>query len=150
MMKTQSSSRKGFTLIEIIATLVLLGITAVFAGMLLTTAVGIFIQNKEGAEDSQKVQVAMNRLIKELTWVEEGTLSIPDSNTVRWVSSHPAPSRETQQTLQRDGAELNLNGSPLMDGLATFNATSDGVSVTLSLSTTRAPGSLQTVTIYPR
>lgn len=50
--------------------------------MLLVTSTGVFFSNKEAAEDSQKIQVAMNRLVKELTFAGAGTVAVTDGRTV--------------------------------------------------------------------
>ena len=81
-MRKFSNSRAGFTLIEMAAVLVLTALALVFAAMLLVTSTEIFLSSRDAAEDSQKIQVAMNRLIKELTWARAGTVATPDGRTV--------------------------------------------------------------------
>jgi prepilin-type N-terminal cleavage/methylation domain-containing protein len=56
----------GFTLIEIIVSLVLLGIMAAIAGMGLVAVSRGYIFTKENAHISQKAQLAVDRLSKEL------------------------------------------------------------------------------------
>lgn len=57
----------GFTLIEIIATLVLVGILAVVAGVGIVTAVKGYMLAKNNAVIAGKAQVAMARITRELT-----------------------------------------------------------------------------------
>jgi prepilin-type N-terminal cleavage/methylation domain-containing protein len=80
-MKTHRQNRAGFTLIEVIAVLALTGIALVFTAMLLVTSTNVFISNKGAAEDSQKIQVAMNRLVKELTFAGAGTVDFSSSRS---------------------------------------------------------------------
>ena len=60
------SDEKAFTLIELIVSLVLVGIIAVVAGLGLAQISQGYIFAKQNAETMQKIQVAMNRIVKEL------------------------------------------------------------------------------------
>jgi len=61
--------QSGFTLIEIIASLVLLGLLGVFFSFGLTTAMKGYVFTRENAETTQKGQIALLRLTKELSVV---------------------------------------------------------------------------------
>lgn len=160
-MRTRPSKKGGFSLIEIIGTLVLMGIAGIFGWMLIATAMQSYIHGREGAKDSQKIQVAMNRLIRDLTWVETDTLAAEDDPpTLTWVSSHPARSDDTQRVswdgepgshlLLNNNVLLNNNDVPLIDGVVSFQVTVAGAYVEISLATSRAPGIIQTTRIFPR
>lgn len=58
--------RNGFTLIEIIATMILVGILAVTGGMFLTETTRGFILTRENSEASQKMDLAIMRIEREL------------------------------------------------------------------------------------
>ncbi|KPJ76747.1 MAG: hypothetical protein AMJ54_10430, partial [Deltaproteobacteria bacterium SG8_13] len=60
------SCEKGFTLIEVVASLVIVGIMAAIAGMGIVTGTRGYLQSKENAHIAQKGQVAMNRIHREL------------------------------------------------------------------------------------
>ena len=60
------SDEKAFTLIEVIVSLILAGIIAVVAGLGLVQVSQGYIFAKQNAETMQKIQVAMNRIVKEL------------------------------------------------------------------------------------
>lgn len=64
-MRKRKANQKGFTLIEVIVTLVLVGITAVLAGMWIVSVVNGYIFTKMNADTTQKAQLAMTRLAKE-------------------------------------------------------------------------------------
>jgi prepilin-type N-terminal cleavage/methylation domain-containing protein len=57
---------KGFTLIEVIVSLVLIGIMAAIAGMGLVRIVEGYVFAKKNAETAQKAQIAIARIAKEL------------------------------------------------------------------------------------
>ena len=63
------SNEKGFTLIEVIASLVLIGILAAVAGMGLVKITEGYVFAKKNAETVQKAQIAMARIVKELSAV---------------------------------------------------------------------------------
>jgi len=66
-MTEMRETRSGFTLIEIIVSLVLLGLLGVFFSFGLTTAMKGYVFTRENAETTQKGQIAMLRLTKELS-----------------------------------------------------------------------------------
>ncbi|MDB4319243.1 prepilin-type N-terminal cleavage/methylation domain-containing protein [bacterium] len=157
-MKIQCRNRAGFTLIELIATLVLSGIVLVFAGMLMETSTNIFINGKEAAEDSQKVQIAMNRLVKELTYAGADTLVISDNGqTIQWISRHPdrlniAGSATWNGTV---GSDLDFitsgfQGSALLDNVSLFTVSSAADAVTITMKTRDSNRIAHTTTFHPR
>jgi prepilin-type N-terminal cleavage/methylation domain-containing protein len=63
------SNVKAFTLIEVIVCLVLVGIMAAIAGMGLVKITEGYIFAKQNAETAQKAQIAIARIVKELSAV---------------------------------------------------------------------------------
>lgn len=66
---------KGYTLIEIIAVLVLLGLLAVFGGQILTTAVRGYVQARSADALVQKAQIALQRMTVEFSYMDPATAS---------------------------------------------------------------------------
>lgn len=62
MMKKEA----GFTLIEVIVSLIIIGIITAFAGMAIVTGVKGYVFTRDNASISQKAQLAMSRLSREL------------------------------------------------------------------------------------
>jgi prepilin-type N-terminal cleavage/methylation domain-containing protein len=60
------SNEKAFTLIEVIVSLVLIGIMAAIAGMGLVKIAEGYVFAKQNAETTQKAQIAIARIVKEL------------------------------------------------------------------------------------
>lgn len=69
-MRKRKSNQKGFTLIEVVVTLVLVGITAALAGMWIVSIVNGYIFTKMNADTVQKAQLAMTRLTMEFTRIK--------------------------------------------------------------------------------
>ncbi len=152
-MKTSRNQRAaGFTLIEMIAVLALTAIILIFAAMLLVTSVQVFITGMNAAEDSQKAQVAMNRLVKELTWARAGTV-VTDGPSVEWTSYHPERIAAGTQIASWDGtpgSDLLLEGRPLLDNVGAFQVSTTVDTVVISFRSARSPGVTHTTRIHPR
>lgn len=156
-MRSHFQSRAGFTLIEIVAVLILTAIVLVFAAMLLVTSTGVFISNKNAAEDSQKIQVAMNRLVKELTYAGAGTVMITDGQKIEWTSRHP-DQFDVPVMAELDGTNLTLGEVALLDNVSAFTvssaadpATTHTVDlITITLRSSRSAGVIHTTIVHPR
>ncbi len=75
-----ANCQRGFTLIEIVVTLLLVGIIAAMGGMGIVQAVRGYVSVKQNTEITQQVQTAMTRINREITEM----ISIPSaaSNTL--------------------------------------------------------------------
>lgn len=87
--KIRITNEKGFTLIEVIVSLVLVGIMAAIAGMGLVKIAEGYVFAKQNAEATQKAQVAMARIVKELSSATmiNSTTTAPSVNYTRATSS---------------------------------------------------------------
>jgi prepilin-type N-terminal cleavage/methylation domain-containing protein len=72
---------RGFTLIEMIASLVLVGIIAAMAGLGIVEITRQYVFAQKAGETAQVAQVAMARMVKELTLIRSATASGPTSIT---------------------------------------------------------------------
>lgn len=111
----QMTDKKGFTLIEVIVSLVLLGILAVVAGLGLVQIVNGYVMAKQNSETIQKVQIAMARIVKELGAVTTITTAAPASITY----TRPGP---VTNTLAFSGSTVQIAGiTPLFPGTTLIN-----------------------------
>lgn len=106
----------GFTLIEMIVSLVLLGVLTAFAGMGVVSLVEAFWLTRMNAETTQKGQLAMSRLAKEFTHIRYVTAGSATSITyTSYRQGVPAV-----HTVSLSGDLLTLDGDALTDRVAQF------------------------------
>ena len=94
MRQTKYFNQSGFTLFEVIVVLVLLGIMAVGLTMGLVKVVQGYVFAHEATQISQKAQLAMARIKKELTDVT--TVSVSNSTTINYTRPYSPPSCTTE------------------------------------------------------
>ena len=152
MRTPKKRKRAGFTLIELVAALALSGMALVFTAMLLTISTSIYISSSHTMEDSQKFQVALNRLVKELTFAAAGTVEASSAGALQWTSSHPDRLAESMVATWdgASGSELYLQGVPLVDNVGSFSVSIAADSITVALEASRSPGLQYSSTIHPR
>ncbi len=111
----RSRNQKGFTLIEIIAVLLLVGILAGIFGFGITAGIRGYLLAQENSAMSQKAQLAMKRLTREFIecfdCVGTGTVSLDFT-----YENHLE-----DRTLSMDGGALKLNGYVLVDQVSDFS-----------------------------
>lgn len=81
-MHRRISNEKAFTLIEVIVCLVLIGIMAAIVGMGLVRIAEGYIFAKKNAETTQKAQIAMVKIAKELS---AATITTATANSIRYT-----------------------------------------------------------------
>jgi prepilin-type N-terminal cleavage/methylation domain-containing protein len=100
----------GFTLIEIIVTLVLVGILSVFAGLFMTTYLNGYFMVKNNTETAMKAQMALDRMSLELKDATDISIltgnslitytnSLGANRTIKYVSPNIYLSTPTDQIL---------------------------------------------------
>ena len=146
----------GFTLIEIVVTLILVAVLVTGAGMALVPISQAFLLAKETAQMSQQAQLAMARLSREFIQAQTNTIAIVGNNSVTYnvrrgsglsgVEPHNVSWSGTA------GAPLMFGSDILVDDVHTFEITHtppDGA-VNLRLRLTAAPAFDYRVSVYPR
>lgn len=107
----------GFTLIEIILTLVLIGVLSVFAGLFMTSFISSYSLVRSNSDTAMKVQMAMDRISMELRDVSAVTRLTPNS-LITYTNPQGAG-----RTIQRVGANIFLStptNNILIDGVQAF------------------------------
>jgi prepilin-type N-terminal cleavage/methylation domain-containing protein len=112
----------GFTLIEIVVALVLVGIMSVFAGLFMSTFLNGYFLVKNNSDAAMKTQMALDRISVELKDVSAVT-AITDNSLITYTNSSGA------------GRTIKVVGSNLYLSTATDNVLIDNVQAfTLSAS----------------
>lgn len=122
VLKKLTKNNKGFTLIEVIAVLVLSGVLAGIVGTGLVQISKSFIFAKQNMGTTQKGQLAMLRILKEFTNISSITAGATNTS-ITFVSQHATA---ITYTLSLSGTTLLLRrgaGTPniLTDNVNSFN-----------------------------
>ena len=127
----------GFTLIEVIASLIIIGIITVFAGMAIVTGVKGYVFARDNTSISQKAQLTMTRMsreLMELTNITDVDQSMP--NAMPNVTYERLDgSSMIRQTIYLDSSDSSnkiikiaagasaSGGDELVDGVGSFTLT---------------------------
>lgn len=119
-MQVFSANNKGFTLIEIIVTLMLVGILAAVAGFGIVQVARGYAAARENERMSQNTRIALLRMSRELMEFE----SVDNADTSEIAVTHPGG---TQVAIGLSGTEILLDndgdaegGVPLIDHVDSF------------------------------
>lgn len=107
-MQKIKSGEKGFTLIEVIVTLVLVGITAALAGMWIVSVANGYIFAKMNASTTQKAQLAMARLTKEFTNLQLHSVTGASGTGITFNRADGA-STSVPVIISMSGTQLQIN-----------------------------------------
>jgi len=118
-------SKKGFTLIEVIAVLLIVGVMAALGGLGMVQAVKGYLTVKQNAAITQKAQLAMSRITKEI--IEMVNVPSAASSTVLPITNCSANVCEVR-TVGLDSGAVKIafgsntlaNGDTLMDNVRNF------------------------------
>jgi len=119
-MEKRKSDEKGFTLIEVIVTLILVGITAALAGMWIVSVVNGYIFTKMNASTVQKAQLSMTRLAKEFVAITAVTAS--SDTGITYTRTDNTLGSVTGQSVSKIGSNLKMNtNNTLTDSVSAFS-----------------------------
>jgi prepilin-type N-terminal cleavage/methylation domain-containing protein len=110
------SNDKAFTLIELIVSLVLVGIIAAVAGLGLARISQGYVFAKQNAETMQKIQVAMNKIVKELAAAQPQTststaITAAGTTSVSYTRpASPGSSTFVTNTISISGTLVQMSG----------------------------------------
>ena len=145
-MKIAKIGKKGFTLIEVIVTLLLVGITAALAGMWIVSVANGYIFAKMNASTTQNAQLAMTRLVKEFRTISAVTAGT--AGGITYDRPDVASGLLAGQTVLLNGDTLQLNGDILTDNVSAFTlAYCNNVTDTVCSSTWTATSRLIEITL---
>ena len=144
----KENRQKGFTLIEMIAVLIILGILAAFAGLGIVAAVQGYVFSKDNAAISEKAQLAISRINRELLECYNcsgvsGSVSMPIMN----------PLGDRYFRLNAGNIQISANNASwdtLIDKVSSFSlAYNADKNIVVTMSLTGVTNSFSTK-VYPR
>jgi prepilin-type N-terminal cleavage/methylation domain-containing protein len=120
--KIQPSIRaqNGFTLVELIVTLVLVGIIGTFTTLFMYTGLNGYLKAKDTSEGALKAQIALDRISLELKDINNISEFNSDTN-INYTSETLPGNRKI--FLNGDKIELDVDGTPnpLLDTVVSFD-----------------------------
>ena len=150
----------GFTLIELIAVVVILGLVGVFAGLFLTTGLRGNLAAVTAENNAQRGQIALQRIALELRDVNSGPILAAGNSTITYTSSQPALGGTRTLGYDSEAKRITLTPEsgtpqPLVDGVeaCVFGASGTNTERNIVLTVTfRFTGASQpfSLTIKPR
>ncbi len=121
-MKPTELNQKGFSLVELIAALILMGFVGAIAGMGIVQIMDGFMFLQSNTETVQKGQIAMSRIVKEFQEIRY----IPDTPSptgifIRYSRSPVNPADLRTLAYSSDAGTLTLDGEILVDNVHQFS-----------------------------
>lgn len=115
--------RKGFTLLELIAVLIILGIVAILGGMFLADFVNAYMLSAGNAERASKCQVALDRMSLELKDMQTLASDPVGGSIITYTRDEPAGTINCVISYNNTNNEIQLS----VDGGATYRTLLDEV-----------------------
>jgi len=128
----RAGTHSGFILIELVVTLILIGVIGAFTSLFLYTGVTGFITSKKISETALKTQIAMDRIGIELrNMVQDTTTPVPvfASNSIRYKTDKTEMPGTREIIFDSNRLRLIVNGTPylLLDGVQSFTVAADAL-----------------------
>ena len=118
------TQEKGFTLVELIVTLVLVGIIGTFTTLFMYTGLNGYLRAKDTAEGALKAQIALDRLSLELRDISE-IEAFTANSTIDYFSTTLLGDRQIIYDANADTISLDVDGNVnlLLDDVQNFTMT---------------------------
>ena len=119
--------QKGFTLLELVTTLILVGIIGAFTSFFLYTGIRGFLTSKFSSETALQAQIALDRISAELRYIRYLELSPvqtpnPNWNNIEYRSQDLTGARRIRYNLATQEILLSVDGTAntLLDNVSAF------------------------------
>ncbi len=113
--------QKGFTLVELIVTIVLVGIIGTFTTLFIYTGLNGYLRAKDTSEGALKAQIALDRISMELRDIDDiGTFT--DNAQIDYTSTDRILTGDRKILYSNGIISLDVDGSAneLLDGVSNF------------------------------
>ena len=109
----------GFTLIEMVVTLVLVGILSVFVGLFMTTFLNSYFLVKNNSDTAMKAQMALDRISLELR--DSNAISLLTDNALITYKNTQIDPAGADRTINFVGSNIYLSNNILIDNVQAFS-----------------------------
>jgi len=118
MRRHPAINEKGFTMIEVIVSLILIGIMGVIAGMGFVAITRGYIFSQQNNETSLKAQVAMAKMVKEIGMqnIETNTIKSATATSIGYNYDNPSDG-SVSHTIALSGTQIQFDGITLVDNV---------------------------------
>ena len=144
--RTRGAHCQSFTLVELIAVLIIGGILLSVAGIGLVNVAHGFERARRSAEAAQKAQLTISRMTRELS--AGATITSSTTSSLAFTSQR----YPSGQAITRSGTNLFFGPDILVDGVSSFSVavvTGMSPSVTFTLTLTDTGNVAYAATVYP-
>jgi len=118
MRRHPAINEKGFTMIEVIVSLILIGIMGVIAGMGFVAITKGYIFSKQNNETSLRAQVAMAKIVKEIGMQSINfAVTVADVTAISYRYTDPIDSTIKNHTIALSGTQIQFDGIRLVDNV---------------------------------
>lgn len=152
MTTTAARRQRGFTLIEIIVTLVLLGLLGATVFGFMGQAVRGFFIARDALEITQKAQIALNRMRIELTYADVDSVNVTGGSSMAYDATFPGEA-ESSHVIAFAGGQITYDGVTLIDDVGglvlTRDSTTKVVGITLNMQDSDGATVTFTTSVFP-
>jgi len=127
MRRHPTRNENGFTMIEVIVSLLLIGIMAVLAGMGLVAITQGYVFSQQNNETSLKAQVALAKMVKEIgsLRIETDTITATTATSISYTYTDIVTETTASHTIAQPAgqAQIQFDGITLVDNVNSFTFT---------------------------
>lgn len=125
-------TQRGFTLLETVVTLVIVGFAAVSISAMLTNVVNGMLYARSASASAENIQAAMTRITHELANMDTQRAITWGGNSVTYYYRTDAATT----TIQLNGSTIQINNNTLLDNVTAFSLTFTQGNIAVAVSLT--------------
>ena len=120
-----NTPQKGFTLVELIVTIVLVGIIGTFTTLFVYTGLNGYLRAKDTSEGALKAQIALDRISMELRHID-AISAFTNNSQITYTNRRLDPDRKDRKISYSNGViylDVDVSTNEFLDGVSNFAMT---------------------------